>query len=218
MIFSFRRVIEENQMKRINPVLVATLLVFIQLASGCGKTTLLTKTETLTMPAQNITQTTSITGPVTTTTQTTTVPGPTTTTIQTIISTTTITTPGPTTTVILTKNAFPAQGMVYVSSLNPAPPAVMHFSDKVTISFEYVITDPLGALMWVLPYTKGQLTPNGTYQGSFITPAGRSNTSRFFSVTSGAAAIDQLYFKMSDSTNKVVFFEAFLPVDYTFGP
>jgi hypothetical protein len=201
----------EGYMKRKYVAFVVVLLVLMQATYGCGKTIVITQTEILTIPGPvtTTTQTINITGPVTTTTQTTTVPGP--------VTTTTLTTtvPGPTTTVTQMKTGIPAQGVIYITSITPVSPSTLHFGEKITITFEYVVTEPGGAYIWAQAYTNGKYTPNGYYQPSPLHPVGRGTTSRYCYVGSGSVKVDEIRISMGSN---ITLFEAFIPVDYSYIP
>jgi len=205
-------------MKRTILALLASLLVTVSTICGCGKATITTQTEIQTVTGPTTTQTVNITGPVTITTQTKTVPGPVTTTTQTSTVTTTVTVSGPISTVIQTKTAIPTQGFNYVSSITPASPATLHFNDWVSVTVEYVITDPGGARMWALPMTNGQQTPNSA-TAMMAAVAGRGTTNNLgFSVASGSTTINQIHLLMSASTGFTTLFDYYIPVNYTVVP
>jgi hypothetical protein len=205
-------------MKRTMLALTAVLLVVIPTIGGCGKTTITTQTEIQTVPGPVTTQTVNITGPTTTTTQTATVPGPAITTTQTTTATITATVTGPPITVTQTKTAIPTQGFNYVSSITPASPTTLHFNAWVSVTVEYVITDPGGARMWAIPTTNGQQTPNCAY-GMQSAPAGRGTTNVLgFSIASGSVKINEIRLLMMASTGAVTLFEAYIPVDYSYVP
>ena len=144
-----------------------------------------------------------------------------------------VTLPGPATTVTefivaseenaaasQTGSVIPFQGITKILSITPPSPASLHIYEKITVTFEYVITDPAGGRIRAIGY-------NGTcglyaYDGSDIIPAGRGTLSRSFFVTSVPALtspviIDQIYMQMCDSAMTTVF-EVFLPVDYKYIP
>jgi len=205
-------------MKRTILAFLVSLLMAVSTVCGCEKLTTTTQTEIQTVPGPTTTQTANVTGPVTITTQTQTMPGLLTTTTKTIISTIVTSVTGPTTTVVQTQTVIPTQGFNYISSIKPASPATLHFSDLVTISFEYVITDPGGAIMWAVPMTNGQQTPNCSFSTSATVPAGRGTVSRTFSVGSGSVKVNEIHLLMRNPTDTVTFFETYIPVDYTYGP
>ena len=196
-------------------VLAALILVIMPELFSCSKTIVLTQTEILTIAGQNTTQT--ITGQ--NVTQTTTVAGPTGTITQTSISTILLTTPGPTTTLIHTTTAVPAgQGFTYVSSISPASPATLHFGDRVTITFDYVITDTTGVYVQALPFSKGKGISPIDYQGSQIVPAGKGTMSSWFTIPSGAVTVDQICLRLRSVSSGTTFIEAYVPVSYSFIP
>ena len=138
-------------MKRAILALVVLLLELVQVIGCSGTTVITTQTEfqTITGPASTTTATVNVTGGATTVVVATTIPGPTITTTQvnTAFITTTATVTGPTTTLTTTKTAMITQGFTYVSATSPASPATLHLNDWVTVTLDYVITDPGGARM-----------------------------------------------------------------------
>jgi hypothetical protein len=202
-----------KKMLTINTVIFFVLSTLI----GCGNISTVTQTEFMTVTGPITTQTIIATGPITTVNHTSTLTGSTTTATQTVVSTYTVTVSGPTTTLTTTKTGIVTQGVTYISKFTPASPATLHFNDWVQIMAEYIISDPNGAVIWAIPTTNGKDTPNAGYAMAQPT-AGRGSVALSFTIASGAVKVDQIHILMRSTDRTAILFEAYIPVDYTFGP
>ncbi len=202
-------------MRRKTLALSVVLTALMLALSGCGQTV---ATQTTTV---------QITGPASTLTQTVTLPGPTITRTITISGmpyavtyppTTSAAQNTPTQTASQTGSVTPFQGITKILSITPPSPASLHIYEKITVTFEYVITDPAGGRIRAIGYNVS--CGLYSYNGSDIIPAGKGTLSRSFFVSTALTSpviIDQIYVQMCDSAMTTVF-EVFLPVDYKYIP
>jgi hypothetical protein len=190
-------------------------------ACGCSVTTVVvTQNEISTAPGLVTVLTQSFPGHVTPTTLTTSQ-----TFTQTAVLTTALsgpvywtTLPGTTVTAIQTKTAVsssPLTNGVTGASFTPLSPATLHFNEYVTVTLDYMITDPNGCRIWAMPLTAGYMTPHYVYQPSGTVPAGKGSITRWFTVSSVPVKVDQIYIAV-DNAAGVEVFQLYLPVSYSY--
>lgn len=106
---------------------------------------------------------------------------------------------------------------VSVNALTPVSPAKLNFGEKVTISFNYNISAPVGARIFIRPFTGTLPTPNYTASGSTIYK-GKGDATATFTVTAGETTINQLRIQVFNATQSQLIFEFYFPVNYTYSP
>ncbi|KPK78130.1 MAG: hypothetical protein AMJ79_00740 [Phycisphaerae bacterium SM23_30] len=116
----------------------------------------------------------------------------------------------------LTPNAQAAD-KIAVTILSPTFPAALVNNDHVTVSFKYTTDDLGGVRIWVIPYTKGSISPGAAWQGSALEPFPSGSSSRYFTITSDDVHVDQFRIYMKSNASGKLLFEDFIDVDYHFG-
>ena len=109
-----------------------------------------------------------------------------------------------------------ASHSVTLSAANPYWPSGLRFGQDVTINFSYTTTEPGNVKIFVRPFTGGALTPNYSASGSPNYPTGSGTGSGTFTITSGAAKVDQLRFQMWNADQSQLLHESFVSVNYRF--
>lgn len=106
---------------------------------------------------------------------------------------------------------------IKITSTNPDSPANLPFGEFVLIRYEYHISHPEGARIWVQPYTDGNKTPNFLYSKSKIF-TGKGSREVGVSVKDGphAVLVDQLRIIITTPDQEKSLYESFLDVQYTF--
>lgn len=113
---------------------------------------------------------------------------------------------------------YPISGLgnsISVNQLTPASTAKLNFGEEISVSFNYTISEPDGARIYIRPMTEGNLTPNYSASGSPVY-SGEGNTTATFTITSGETKIDQLRIQVYNSTRSELLFEFYFPVNYNF--
>ena len=117
-----------------------------------------------------------------------------------------------------------ASNQVTITSMDPPSPADLVFyqtapsNDRVSIEYNYTITNPDGARIWVQPYTNGSISDDFLYSPSSVLQ-GSGSRSVIISIDQGSNAqveVDQLRIIMTDPDQNQDLFEDFINVDYTF--
>jgi hypothetical protein len=107
---------------------------------------------------------------------------------------------------------------VIIVSLNPDSPATLNFGDFVVILTDYNITDPLGARIWVQPYTAGEKSPGYVYSSSGVF---KGSGNREVGITvrerdDPEVVVDQLRIICTSPDQSETILEEFIDVNYTF--
>ena len=102
-------------------------------------------------------------------------------------------------------------------AVSHASPNILLAGQSLAVDFQYNTVEPGGVRIDIRPYTDGALTPNASPVSSpLYPPASDGKGSTSFTITSGAAVVDELRVQMWNSGRTVLLFEASLPVFYYF--
>ncbi|MFO0795765.1 MAG: hypothetical protein U0586_17070 [Candidatus Brocadiaceae bacterium] len=103
---------------------------------------------------------------------------------------------------------------------SPTWPATFPFSQWLNYEVTYHTTEPGGVLIFVLPFSNGNLSIVPGISGSGLYPTGWGHASGRFTVygngDDGAVVVDQLKVQMWNTAKTEVLYEAFFPVNYKF--
>ncbi|MDV3307499.1 MAG: hypothetical protein LOY03_01610 [Cyclobacteriaceae bacterium] len=110
-----------------------------------------------------------------------------------------------------------------ITSVDPESPATLEFyetgaSDRVTIEYDYNISHPEGARIWIIPYTDGDASEGFVYSSSGVFK-GSGKRTVLVSVEdpgTGPTHVDQLRISIKNPDQSVQLVERFVDVDYTF--
>ena len=98
----------------------------------------------------------------------------------------------------------------------PTSPATLALGERVNITFSYSTTEAGGVAIWAQPFSEGALTAGQEFAGSAVLPVGQGTTSRFFTINSNGATVDQVRFQMWKADGSQMLFEIFISVSYEF--
>jgi hypothetical protein len=101
-------------------------------------------------------------------------------------------------------------------ALFPDTPDVLQFNQRVNLRFSYLTRHQGGVYIFARPVTHGALTPHYAAHPSPLYTTSSGQDSGYFTIQTGQVVVDQIRIQMLDSTQKIVLFEAFLPVYYRF--
>jgi hypothetical protein len=104
---------------------------------------------------------------------------------------------------------------ISINHLNPASAAKLNFGEEISVSFNYNITEPGGARIFIRPLTGTILTPNYAASGSPVY-TGNGNATATFTIKSGETEIDKLRIQVFNSSQSELLFEFNFPVSYQF--
>ncbi|RME94160.1 MAG: T9SS C-terminal target domain-containing protein, partial [Bacteroidetes bacterium] len=88
--------------------------------------------------------------------------------------------------------------------------------ERVNVSFEYSISEPGGARIFILPYTNGAPTPDYAVSSSPLY-TGEGSNSAFFTINSGQVVVDEIRFHITNADQTATLREFYIPVTYHFG-
>jgi hypothetical protein len=101
--------------------------------------------------------------------------------------------------------------------LSPSSPASLIFNQNVDITFDYTTEEAGGVRIFARPFSSGSLTSNYAAHSSPNYPVGSGSGTGYFTITSGAAIVDQIRIRMYNDDQSVLLLEFFIPVEYHFG-
>ena len=112
---------------------------------------------------------------------------------------------------------------INITGVDPDSPATLDFyetsnSDRVAIEYDYNISHPEGARIWIVPYTNGDASEGYVYSSSGVYK-GTGKRSVLVSVEdpgTGPTHVDQLKISITNPDQSVQLVERFIDVDYTF--
>lgn len=105
---------------------------------------------------------------------------------------------------------------VTITEANPATPATLKNNEWIEFDYDYKISQPEGAQIFIRPFTEGSLSPNYAASGSPIFN-GTGSDQAGFTITSGEQThVDQLRITIYDKDNSVLLSEQFVDTDITF--
>lgn len=114
------------------------------------------------------------------------------------------------------------QNDISIKNLDPVSPATLNFyetstTDRVVIEYDYTISHPDGARIWVQPYSNGSLIDDYYYSSSSVFK-GTGSRKVLISAGSGDGEVNvnQLRIKITNPDQSVTLVERFVDVDYTF--
>jgi len=99
----------------------------------------------------------------------------------------------------------------------PASPAVLDYSERVDMTFDYVVAQAGGARMQPLPYTWEAISPSYAVSPSPIYPVGSGSASGYVTITSGARLVSRVGLHMYTSAWGGPLHSCFKDVAFTFG-
>ena len=110
---------------------------------------------------------------------------------------------------------------VIIKSMSPASPATLKYyqlaaNDRITIEYDYLITQPDGARIWILGVASDGSTgsiysPSSVYKGS-----GSRKVVLSYDSNEPSVHIEKLRIKIVNPDHSVTISETFVDVDYTF--
>lgn len=112
---------------------------------------------------------------------------------------------------------------ISITSVDPESPATLDFyetsnSDRVVIEYDYNISHPEGARIWIVPYTDGDASEGFVYSSSGVFK-GTGKRTVLVSVQdpgTGPTHVDQLQISIANPDQSVQLLERYIDVDYTF--
>lgn len=104
---------------------------------------------------------------------------------------------------------------ISITQISPSSPADLAHEEEVTIQFEYTISEPGGARIFIRPMTDGSRSPNYAASGSRVYQGSGSSTANF-TITSGNIEVDQLRVQVIRAGGQQVLAEFLMPVDFSF--
>jgi hypothetical protein len=104
---------------------------------------------------------------------------------------------------------------IAINQLSPASAAKLNFGEEITISFDYNISEPDGARIYIRPLTGIIPTSNYAASGSPVY-TGEGNATVTFTINSGETEIDKLRIQVYNATRSELLFEFTFPVSYQF--
>ena len=114
------------------------------------------------------------------------------------------------------------QNDISIKNISPVSPATLDFyetsqNDRVVIEYDYNISQPDGARIWVQPFNNGSLIDDYYYSSSSVFK-GTGNRKVLISAGSdnGEVKVNQLRVKITSPDQSVTLVERYVDVDYTF--
>lgn len=111
---------------------------------------------------------------------------------------------------------------ITITSISPVSPAALDFyesgpNDRVVIDYDYNISHPDGARIWIQPYNSGALIDDYFYSNSSIFK-GTGNRKVLISAgdDNGEVTVNQLRIKITNPDQSETLVERFIDVNYTF--
>ncbi|MFO7258029.1 MAG: hypothetical protein DIU61_010055 [Bacteroidota bacterium] len=112
---------------------------------------------------------------------------------------------------------------ISITAVDPESPGTLGFyetstSDRVTITYDYHISHPEGARIWIIPYTEGDKSEGYVYSSSGVFKGSGQRTVIFSTedVGSGPLHVDQIKISITNPDQSTQLLERFVDVDYTF--
>lgn len=112
---------------------------------------------------------------------------------------------------------------ISITNVDPESPATLNFyetsiSDRVTITYNYNISHPDGARIWIIPYTGGDKSEGYVYSSSSVYKGSGQRTVILSveDIGAGPYHVDQLKISITDPDQNVQLLERFIDADYTF--
>ena len=99
----------------------------------------------------------------------------------------------------------------------PTSPAYMTVDHNEEATFDYSTTDAGGALIFMRPFTEGNLSPAYAAHPSPLHAPGAGSGSGWFAITAGSVLVDQIRFTMLNAAQTELLFEWFLPAHLQYG-
>ncbi|MFO7610310.1 MAG: T9SS type A sorting domain-containing protein [Candidatus Krumholzibacteriia bacterium] len=100
---------------------------------------------------------------------------------------------------------------------HPTPSHLPH-GERVYVDIDYEHADAGGTRIFVVPLTAGGNTPGLATSPSGLVPAGTGTVQRWFTVSSGTPAVDQVRIRMTNADQSVTYFDFKVRVHYQYGP
>ncbi|MBN2169755.1 MAG: hypothetical protein JW819_00375, partial [Candidatus Krumholzibacteriota bacterium] len=100
-------------------------------------------------------------------------------------------------------------------ALDPLSPEGLVHHEHLTAAFDYSSPEPFR--VWAHPFTDGWYTPNYAVQDGGVVPAGSGTLSRYCTIISGDAWIDEVRLVVKDAASVELLLEVFVPVRYHYG-
>jgi hypothetical protein len=90
-------------------------------------------------------------------------------------------------------------------------------NENVNVGFSYHTTEPSGVVIFVRPFTDGDLSPHYAAHASPTYATGSGSGTGYFTVTSGMVNVDSVRFRMLNASQSEVLLDYFVPVNFHFG-
>ena len=100
--------------------------------------------------------------------------------------------------------------------LTPSTPNVLQFGENVTLALSYTTNEVGGVRIFARPFSGGALTPNYGGNPSPVYPVGSGDASGYFTITDGAATVNEIRLQMWNADQTILLFETKIPVFYQF--
>jgi len=97
-------------------------------------------------------------------------------------------------------------------------PSYLPHGEQVTVSIDYKVDAPDGALIFARPFTSGSPTPGYGASGGDLVPTGSGTVEQNFSIYSGETLIDHVRVYMVSPDQSELYLELFVPAEYAFAP
>ncbi len=110
-----------------------------------------------------------------------------------------------------------APNIVSRIALSPLSPNFVKINQPIAISFHYNTTSSLGAIVTATPFTGTAATASATDCKTAVRPGPSGTSTCNISVGVGNVLVTSIHFQMWDSAQKVILWQAVLPVDYRIG-
>lgn len=112
-------------------------------------------------------------------------------------------------------NALLAQRISNIH-ISPGQIAKLAFNEPVRVTFDYASNELNGLRIFVRPTSGEKTTPNYRASGSPLYPRGTGNGRAEFTISSGAATVDQIRFQIYNAKQSRLIFEFSIPVKIKF--
>jgi len=96
----------------------------------------------------------------------------------------------------------------------PGSPEGLVLNNMISATFKYRTTEPGGILIFVRPFTHGNLSSNYGASGSPLYPVGSGTGGADFTITAGEVTIDSVRFRVTTADQSQVLLDYFVPVNF----
>ncbi len=110
-----------------------------------------------------------------------------------------------------------AANIVSAIAMLPRSPNVILVNQKISITFHYDTTAVSGVIVTAAPFTGSAVTASATTCKTAVLPVGKGTGTCAISVGAGPVNVSGILFRMWDSLQKTILFQALVPVSYQVG-